>query len=253
LTTIDCGSLELALASIAELTNLRTADVVAELMAISPDTLEWHPDDEISCRAFGLDDVPVADMVHWYHVSRTWPDFRFEEGILPLVQAEPELWRRLGELASEWVDADWWQNFQKNIGHEGNRADGNYVGRRSLLGKCGDGPYAFLIREVIGESSDEPYHYVSASETVADICKSFRARTGKDLLTKFSDATEPVIVKFRHPSQHGREFLHAVNYAYCRVHELEVDNHFTLSFHGDGNPVPPSAILSIERIGNKGR
>ena len=110
-------------------------------------------------------------------------------GILPLAQAEPELWRRLGELAAAWVDAAWWQQFKKNIGHEGNPADGNYVGRRCGHVAWGDGPYAFLIREVIGESTDTPYHYVQASETVTDICASFQARTGKDLLASFSDAT----------------------------------------------------------------
>lgn len=237
--------------ALGELTSLRTTAVIEALKSVAPGSLEWHANDEIFGLAFQRADVPVADVVHWYHVSRTWPDFQFDEGILPLAQAEPELWRRLGELASDWVDAAWWQQFKKNIGHEGNSADHNYIGRRSGHVSWGGGPYAFLIREVIGELSDTPYHYVLASETVTDICASFQARTGKDLLAKFSDATEAVIVKFRHPSQHGTELLDAVNYAYHRVHGLELNREVTPCFSGEGVPVPRSAIVAIERLGDR--
>jgi hypothetical protein len=83
--------------------------------------------------------------------------------------------------------------------------------------------------------------------------RTFRARTGKDLLGQFSAATQPVIVKFRSPSQHGNELLHAVNYAYCRVHDLEINRNVTLSFSGDGVPVPRSSLLAIEEIGKSAR
>jgi hypothetical protein len=127
--------------------------------------------------------------------------------------------------------------------------DTQYISRRSShLGWLG-GPYAFLIREVIGEASAEPYHYVEASETVADICTAFQARTSKDLLAKFSLVTEPVIVKFRHASQFGTELLDAANYAYRKA--VEIDRHMTPCFSGGGIPIPRTDILSIEAVGNR--
>ena len=250
-STLDCGSFDLALSSVAQLLGLE-ADEVRTRLSVNLEELEQQalevlpPDRLITKYGLGVESVPVADTVVWYHASRTWSDSTFADGVLPLEAMLDTIWRRLGDLASEGNTRTAWEDFRTGFHKLTSSGARQFRSRLSL--REGGGPYAFLIRDAICEGAEQPSHYLEAPETVSDICNAYEEATGFQLLRKFSEATSCFVVRFKSAGEAEQEFLCAASYLYTRIHNETFDCDFGYCFSGGGKAVSAENILGVERV-----
>ena len=244
---LDCGSFERALETVAALLDASPAELRSTLAAYdseAPDTNgELMPlGERILVRCVGLSQPPTPGTIHWFHATRTWPAGAFENGILSRRKVEPELWERLGKLVETWSTREEWEAFRRDMGR--NPWADQYRRRRRF--QVDDGPYAYLVRDMIFRMEDEPAHFLEAPETISDICLAYQTETGHPLLEKFKEATRPCVVRFRSDRANGSELRAALSYLYCEIRQIGHSHYSNTCFAGMGVPVPAADILDVE-------
>lgn len=249
--TLDCDSFERALDSVAVLVGVQPAELVKCLSTFQLDQVpeqerEDHRYDDLLVRhalGMGPDRLPRPRETMWFHATRVRPGTTFAEGILPLPLALESIWQFLGELAADWSSQREWADFRTGLA---GRTDDRYFLKVSY--RVQGGPFAFLVRPMIFESSTIGNHdYLGIPEIVEDICLSYAEVCGRDLGQRFIDATRPCIVKFRTAEW---EEDNSVQAALMFLHRSLTHQKLTLScntfYSGYNVAVPQEAIVRVE-------
>ncbi len=180
------------------------------------------------------------DATCWFHCTRTRPDNKYEEGILPLDQTIPHIMDFLFELCRDELTIV--QSQFKTTLMNALRLVDTYDARCHGNG----GPHALLIREAAIEAAKDStyWNYFRIPEIVDDICKC--CPYGVNLKHKYITNTAPCIVKFIDYRADMYVLRRALIYAYLKYRNLKLLPNSNLCFSAEGIPVPKDRILNVE-------
>jgi hypothetical protein len=234
---LDCGSVDFALISLANLLGEETRKLKASLTRLKPaeleaaatsQVIEWNT--ALWNKIVGLGTpAPVPRVVHWFHATRVQAKSDFSEGILPLSAVLPTIKSFLETLATEVPSTGRSTPFSPGF---------QYVLKTSNL--IHEGPHAFLVRDAITRRASFTHDYLEMPEIVEDLGPSMQ------LTEKFKEITKPCIVKFRSPEPREDVTEIALSYCYSSLWGMEMDLHNNTHFAGHGQTIPRSDIISIE-------
>lgn len=160
------------------------------------------------------------DKTCFFHATRTWPNNKFEDGLLPLNQAAEKICDFLFELVKEQVTVQQWAKFRNSVISPNSNSYDNYA-EKHRKPKIHGGPVAFLIKEIALLANSDGTDYLASSEFIEDISKYWVFES--DLVELFRENTVPFIIKFDgHVSQIGA-LKTAIMYAYHRHRGLKLD------------------------------
>jgi len=232
---LDCSSIETTYASLERILGTARADIDSAIAQVDLEAYcETHPHrqdngDELLlrlvCEHLGV--TPRCDRVVWFHLTRTTPGCRFEDGIQPLGSQLDAIWALLQELSTFQLPAEEWQRFRLAPGPTEDRSA--YFYHMKSEGQHHWGPYAALNRDHAFHPRDWGAHdYLGGPEIIQDICRCFQARPPCHPVTvspchrvTLSAATRPCIVSLwdDHPRPHAVVAAvvaaAAVNYLYA--------------------------------------
>jgi len=149
---LDCESFDSALRSCAGLLRMTPAALLNRVRSFEyEDTLEserrGYPYEELFLlRTFGLSgsDLPAPPVVMWFHATRVPDGTSFEEGLLPMSARLEHIWAFLGQLASDWSTSQEWEAFRRGM-----RGQGASQYALKVSSGLAEGPFAFLVRDMI--------------------------------------------------------------------------------------------------------
>ena len=249
---LDCSTLETTLASLEPLLGMRADQIRDRLMAP-----ELNPANESLLKgditiklleAFPgrTDDWPYT-CIAWFHLTRTCDLKRFREGLKPLPHVIDQIWADLRAACDKEGIVLEWQELRDWVETE---STGHYAKLYRLKQEPGmQGPFGMLLLESATHESPGDNHYLRCPETIEDICKEFKARTGIDLIDAYQKNTKPVVVKFLDQAPCAECSEAAIYYAYGSLWNQEYGSGWNVYFDGDGNSVPASMIASVDYIG----
>jgi len=187
----------------------------------------------------------------WFHLGRTVPDVTFEEGILPLGDAMPQIWNMLYNLLSNFPKEKWLE-FRRNM--ESGFPDttpGVRDYRLKAHNKFHWGPFAYLILESAFNdyhTSRIGTHYWDGPEVVDNICRCFSDRHSVDLLKAFQENTKPYVVKFIDYTWESKYLANALRYLYLTYLGDYEDCVPTMCYDGQAKKVAPEHILEYRFV-----
>jgi hypothetical protein len=118
----------------------------------------------------------------WFHLTRTSPNNKFENGILPLGQVIESIWHFLFKLLENSFTKKEWNIFRKEI-------ENNYPNhfadlyRTKVQKSFHWGPFAVLVRDIAFRPEESGSHdYFRTPEIIEDICVCFKEKYSIDLL-----------------------------------------------------------------------
>lgn len=191
---------------------------------------------------FGDPDLP--NVIHWFHLTRTKHGSSFEQGILPLDAALPQIWATLIDLAPDATAKRNLQSLQQN-------GVPNYQYRHKVSDKLHWGPYAVLVRDVAFNAPALSQHdYLGMPEIIEDICNGYQEKYGESIISIVKRSLVPCIVKFAdHSNYYPEGYLRAaLCYARNKVLGERIGSGAVICFDSAGRAIPPSAILHVEYI-----
>lgn len=241
---LDCGSVE------------KTYHSLEIIFGVPRSRLQEFLQEDFDEKAFGPDFVSALldaaterfdcprtfDLTVWFHLTRVPPETDFRSGLLPLHEAKDSIWNLLGSLATaKGVSPQEWQHFRTNNMTGGHHADLYYSRLENE-----QGPFALLVREVAFFSeANGNVDYLQGSETVVDICETFKEKFNIDLFQVFLGATRPCIVSFKVPRSAEHNLAIALSYLYSR--ERDTTNRLPHNcFDGNGVGIPYNQIVGVE-------
>jgi hypothetical protein len=234
---LDCTSPETAVITLAEIFNTTEAELLSLLDVIRPCDGDKPPENliyEQVCEQFGPPGCPLN--VTWFHGTRVEDHRLFlQHGILPKSGARAFIEPRLKALAKGLV------------------AEGDNPFSFPMMAKQGEhdeGPFAFLIRDVVIYSPGAHHNYLQSPEIVEDIAGALLGKNCDVLVKRFKDITKPYLVTFRAESQ-GDEiscalwYLKLISDGYSRIEAADGAN---TCYLGNGSAILPDQIRSIEQL-----
>jgi hypothetical protein len=189
------------------------------------------------------------DFTYWFHASRIKSKKDFQKGLLPLNQIIDSIWDDLFVLQKDNCSLHDWLKFKQNV--ENNEINFHSADLYKL--KINDsfhwGPYAFLIKEVIGHPDTMGnWDYLGAPEIVFDICASYKYLYNYDLLGIYLQNTKPAIIKFKHQDAQLIYIGIAFLYLYCKINKEYLFSSLSFSFPGRGHTILGKDIVDIEYV-----
>lgn len=248
---LDCESAETALQSVSALFRISASEMASFLQTIDLESLyeaNWR---ELPSADEYLFDLVVDKFraplmpkrVAWFHLTRTVRLANFAEGLLPLGEVLPKVWKMMIELAPDQVTK---RNLRTMQAHRVEDFQYNY--------KAPDrfhwGPYAVLVRDVAFHSERLGQHdYLGIPEIVEDICNGYKKSYGVSIFHVYEQGLHPCIVKFLGDTSYLDGCLRAaVSYAWSAAHRRRPTGDAIMCFDGNGCSIPPSDIVSIEFV-----
>lgn len=182
------------------------------------------------------------DRTCWFHLTRTAPSNKFEQGILPLGQYLDSIWSFLYSLAKRHVTPEEWDRFRQDMGSD-HHAD---LYEMKAHDPMHWGPYALLTRDHAFKPGEINNHdYLGAPEIIEDICICFSERYEFDLLGAFMRKTKPCIVKFFDGPR--ADCVSTAVYHLYNVHwRKSCSGQCNTCYDAEGVPVPPEHIMKVE-------
>ena len=191
--------------------------------------------------------IARPDVVHWLHGTRVIsPDTFLTHGLQSLQQRIELIWEDLFRLAEGWLNRREWQKFRMHV--ETTDASMSSVRYRLRLNNAADGgPHAVLIRDaIVKHERFGGVDYLSAPETIQDLCESFKTHHHRDLLSKFQAESVPCIVKIHDPRPSGNLVGVALSYLWCSFHGEHCGT-CNICYEAHGILIPPSSIVEIQK------
>lgn len=183
------------------------------------------------------------DAVCWFHLTRAQSSKTFENGILPLGDQVNAIWESLRLLAGSRVSDHDWSEFRNNMGD----SHSAYLYHLKVRDRDHWGPYGVLVRDAALCPAEIGHHdYLAVPEIVEDICLCFAERFDFDLVSKFTENSQPYIVKFIEETPHPRCLSPALYYLYSRFHGERLSLSCNTCFDGRGKVVCAQKIQKIE-------
>ncbi|WP_173045097.1 hypothetical protein [Nitrospira sp. KM1] len=168
-------------------------------------------------------------------------------GLISLQQRIPQIWQDLFDLARDWVSEEQWQSFRAQVETQDHH-ESSVRFRNRMHNVFDGGPHAVLIRDAIADHARfDGVDYLSAPETIEDLCESFKIHNQRDLLGKFQTESVPCIVKFQDQCRRDDLVGVALSYLWCTSHG-EPCLTCNACLEGDRNTIPADAIIEVERI-----
>jgi hypothetical protein len=197
--------------------------------------------------ALGASDAPAPTRAHVFHGTRALDPAAFaRRGLLPLSAVLDDLWSQLSALVPDLSASDL-SGVREDLA-AGRLGRPTYA-HRLACGVREDGPLGLLIRDIHLRPEDfSSVDYLAAPEIVADICDAVDERFTAGLRDRFERVSVPCIVEFAVPADDVSDALaSAAWYLHEALRgEARGIDHGT-NFDGEGTPVPPSAIVSVEQ------
>jgi hypothetical protein len=252
---LDCESLDSTIASLANLCGMSDAMIRSVLTDFDLERfLTDHPHHPappskivMDALARSMTQPPTIDRAYWFHLSRVTNPKCFEAGIFPLDAQLIRIWEDLERLAVNLVSIEDWHAFRSGAKRTHSHHGGLYG--MKVRDRMHWGPFAILVREAAFRSREIGNHdYLATPEIVEDICMSFKATFGIDLLTIFEAHSRPCIVKFWEDCPHEGVVSAAINYAYAVLHGNELSIDTNTCFDGRAIPITPARIIGINEI-----
>lgn len=252
---LDCETLETAVASVEEICGIPESTIRSVLGELDVETfLTEHPHypkmpDEIVHAALipHQTRIPTVDRCYWFHLSRVLDPQQFAAGIFPLGDRLDTLWTELGGLAANLVLQAEWESFRS--GSNRNRGHSDFLFGLKTRNSEHWGPFAILVRNAAFRSREIGNHdYLDVPEIVEDICSSFAATFGSDLLSEFKSRAHPCIVKFWDGPPHDGALKAAINYIHTELRGEKMSISTNTCLDCRGTPIGPERIARIEVV-----
>ena len=252
LKVIDCENQESAVNSLCGLFRCSSDDLCDQLLQIDIDrTYEQDepdcPPDEFLYRrlvlAFGQPDEPQG--IYWFHLTRTSPQNRFHEGILPLGMALDSIWEM---VLSIFKFSQHFSRLQSMRMH----GVSNYHYQLKTPDPFHWGPFAMLVRDVAFDAKRIGNHdYLWLPEIIEDICNDYLDKYGVSIHEDVVNALVPCIIKFVARDNNDTGCVGpAINYVYSCIRGEPVSHYANTCFDAGGRVIPPGDILKIEYLEN---
>ena len=257
-TILDCSNIDSTISSLETILHLNGQVIREFVSSFSCDAYsDAHPQDhrhlwdilpELLCDHGASTSNP--DIVYWFHGTRVLDlDTIRNLGLKSLHEQIEQIWVDLFRLAQPWVSQETWQAFRLQV-ETTDPLDSSNRHRQRLSNAANGGPHAVLIRDAIAAPARfKGWDYLSAPETIADLCESFSARYGHNLLDKFRSQSIPCIVKFQDRCRRDDLVGVAISYLWCSLHE-ETCAPCNACFDGDRDAVPATVIVGIDELPN---
>lgn len=255
LIVLDCESVESTFKSISKIYSIKPNDI--EDFLISLDIEEYFrehdpsaSDDNVLTALFEKEfnkTFRVLDYVFWFHLTRTFRNNYFRDGILPLHQTlEENIWpaffkifrgtkhlTRLKHMKKQGVDNDLY----------------NMKTKREDL----SGPYALLIYNKKFKGTDVKTEFLEIPEIIEDICKGYQNSYNESIQDTVKNSLVSCIVKFKSRRRLDRRCISAaLFYLYKICHNEKLSTSCNTCFDGEGKLIPYEDIIKIEYL-NMGR
>lgn len=178
----------------------------------------------------------MPDAVKWFHATRVRdPSVFLREGILPKSCVLGQLEALLRDLAT------------------GLQRHGDYPNSFSVTAKgavSDEGPFAFLFRSVATCPQGATHPYASSPESVEDIAGAILGADYIQLVERFQAITKPCVVTFWSAGEphHVAHALHYLLLVEQGVDVREAAEAATTCYSGEGRPVSPESIVSVEEL-----
>jgi hypothetical protein len=248
---LDCENAETALQSVSRFFRASASELASFLQTINLESIyeaNWRelpsPDEYLFDRVVENFCSPLTpERIAWFHLTRTTRLTNFLDGLLPLGEALPKVWKMLIELAPDQVtkrnlramQSDGVEDFQYNY---------------KAPDKFHWGPYAVLVREVAFHSQDLGQHdYLGMPEIIEDICNGYNKHYGVSIFHVYEQQLHPCIVKFLGETTYLDGCLRAaLSYGWSAAHRRRPTGDAIMCFDGNGSSIPSSDIISIEFV-----
>lgn len=251
MTVLDCSSLETTLLSLVPFLCVDADGIMNRLSApkLNPANEELVAQDilktllgEFPERSEGWPYTSIA----WFHLTRTSDLQRYREGIKPVTDVIDQIWTELRSACdNEGIMLDW-QDLRHWVETE---SSGHFAKLYRLKQEPGmKGPFGMLLLESAWQERPGDNHYLRCPETIEDICKEVKARTGIEIIEAYQKNTRPAVVKFldQEPCLECAEA--ALYFAYGSLWNQDYHSGWNIYFDGDGSSVPASMIVSVDHI-----
>jgi hypothetical protein len=245
---LDCSSAESAIQSYASVVGVPTKTM---LRLVENTLVDWTssdvaPENQIARQLGVKDDGEQGQFsVRWFHATRALPGEKFQEGLLPTLQALPKLWRILGHLAAEWVGDSEWADYQTSFSRGDRTYSRQFRNKRVVRGW--EGPFAFLVRDAAtGKHGHWHKDFTSISETAEDICSDFESEFGYPLRSRYESALRPCLVSFVWPEPPGSALRATANYIFHSLRNIDCGRDCNANFSARGKAVGFELIDRIE-------
>ncbi len=253
ITTLDCSSYESALETAAAGLGLQPGTLRDELIAFDPSALPERLRRQYPCRDLLAlhvggatpHELPVLEAITWFHATRVPHGVDFSDGILPLKLVEERIHSFMNDLFMRVKSEPRYKNVELHRSEHGGRNNAN----RMMTPGGDQGPFAHLVRAAIFQSKTLGDHdYLVFPESMENCYLAWRGDFGESLRAAFLEVTEPCIVVFQMPGAKRPDVLGAaLMYLHYMSRGMEFIPACNTCFDGEGEPVPPNAIIRIER------
>lgn len=257
-TVLDCSNIESTLSSLEAILGLNGQVIREVVNSFNCDAYSTaHPHDHRHLREIFPDLLRERgaterspDVVCWFHGTRVLnPDTISTLGLLSLHQRIDQIWEDLFRLAQIWVSQETWQTFRSQV-ETTDSLESSDRHRQRLSNASDRGPHAVLIRDAIADHDRfDGVDYLSAPETIEDLCESFETRCHHDLLGKFKRESIPCIVKFQDRCRRDDLVGVALSYLWCSYHGQPCIT-CNACFDSDADIVLATAIVEIVQLPN---
>lgn len=257
-TTLDCSNIESTTSSLESILGLNRQVIREVVESFNCDAYSRsHPHDHRHLKEILPDllrdqgaTVHNPDVVYWFHGTRVLaPDTILALGLLSLHQRIEQIWEDLFQLAQTWVNREEWQRFRTCV-EKTDTIRSSVLHRQRISNTTDGGPHAVLIRDaLIAPNRFNGVNYLSAPETIEDLCESFKSHYRHDLLDKFQKNSIPCIVKFEGRCRSNDLVGVALSYLWCSLHKEPCATCNTC-FDGDMDSIPKTAIVRIDEWPN---
>jgi len=196
-------------------------------------------------------DAVSFDRTCWFHLTRTHPANKFEQGLLPLDRYVDSIWNFLFSLLKGDITKKEWNDFRHCI--ETNFPNHfAHLYRLKINDSFHWGPHAILVKDVAFREQEVGAHnYFRTPEIVEDICTCFEKKYNMDLSDRFIKNTVPCIVKFCEDEAEFSYLKPALMYLYCVYREYAFSHYCNTCFDGEGKVIGEDKILRVEFLGEK--
>lgn len=185
----------------------------------------------------------TLDYVCWFHITRTFKNNKYKNGLLPLNKSLDIIWEglfnrfqstkyleRLKSLRISGIDDYQYQLKINNI---------------KLLG----GPYAILIKEIAFRNIHLGNQYLDFAEIIEDICNGYQKKYNECIKKIVKKSLVPCIVKFKSSKRVGKGCISpALYYLYKICHNEELSIYSNTCFDGEDKSIPIEDIIKIEYL-----
>lgn len=247
----DCESQESTIYSLCSLLGCSADDLLSLLQKIdleriyqeeSPD----HPPAEFLYRKVISAVGPHSKLqsVCWFHLTRTYLDNKFEQGILPLGKALDSLWETMLLIFEPTEHHSRLQYLRSN-------GVSNYHYGLKVPNPFYWGPYAMLIRDTAFSTTEMGNHdYLWLPEIIEDICNGYLEKYGISIHEEVVQLLTPCVVKFKSRDRTEDGCIRAaIYYIYKRIKGERLSIDANTCFDAKGNTIPSDDILKIEYLG----